>query len=244
MRLGVLLMVVAACSNDDGSDFPIRPNASISTSGVASDAGLGLDANGDGGAIVIIKGRVCVLVDLRQLDVCAVTGAGGLVVTLDGAVATTAADGSFSIAAVQGSFLSWTVTGGTVIPSLVPLTTSAIVPAVDANTYIQLLDANGVLIATNQGSIVAHVVTPLGPLADVTAVPIPTGTTPVFYDQATSATTWGQDRTDGFGVAWFPALAATTEQAITFTPPAPGVPRTVPHIPVAAGAVTFITVDM
>jgi hypothetical protein len=247
MRLGVLLVLIAACGSDNDGDFPILPNTSTSTSGGPRvDGGVVLDALlGDGGTVVtVITGRVCVVVDLRVPTVCAATGAGGLVVTLDGAIATTAADGSFTIPTVQSSFLTWTVTGAGIVPSVVPLTTSALVPAMNASAYIDLLDANGVLIAVGQGSVVARVVTALGPVSGVTAVPVPVGTAPVLYDTATSALTWSQDRTDGFGVVWLPAMAATSEQAITFTPPAPLVTRIVPHIPVLSGAITFITVDL
>src|SRR5215467_10509545 len=116
MRLFLALALLVACKQGAGDDYPIGP-------GGTGPGGTGVKHDpagtvGDGGPT--IDGKACLLTDPRVLDSCASTGAGQLVVTLAGAMATTADDGSFTIPDTTDSNAEW------MIANMVPLRGTAI----------------------------------------------------------------------------------------------------------------------
>ena len=216
-RLALLLPAVLAAGCQAGGagddDYPIGGGgAGGGTSGPRVDAGGG---GGDGGPGegATIRGRVCLLSDLSRLTSaapgdCATTGASGLDVKLGNSTPVkTSADGSFAIPAQTGTNLSWRVTGQDLVTSIVPVSTSALLPAIRVGAYLDLQGSNGVIIAPGQGSIVARVIrgTTTGTTAVMGATARVTGgeSLQTLYD-GTSATVWATTATGALGVAWLP----------------------------------------
>src|SRR5580692_255438 len=96
-KLGIILLLAGAASgctsNDD--DLPTEPGGGVT---IGTGSGSGTQTF-----------HVCLVTDLRAGSSCATTGAGGMQVSLGGAVATTEDDGSFQIAVPQETGMSFTV---------------------------------------------------------------------------------------------------------------------------------------
>ncbi|MEJ7600506.1 MAG: hypothetical protein WKG01_21535 [Kofleriaceae bacterium] len=228
-----LVVLLAGCSAT-AEDYPIAPGGYGSSNGVPGpDAMLDADPNG-------LSGRVCAMQDLRTFAPCATGGLLGVTVTLGGSTTVTGDDGSFSMIMPTGSNLVWRVSGAPLVPSVVPYSASTLLPAVDIETYNNLLNANGRSLTSGQGSIVARIVQLGQPAVGVTAT-----TDAVFetlYDGA-NATTWDQDieGTGARGVAWLtgvPIGAATLEVT-----PVVGTPTNHVHL-VEDLAITFPTIEI
>jgi hypothetical protein len=213
MKLALLLVLVAACQADGGGDdYPIGPGGATpgNSSGRGRDGGIS-DGGGDGG-VPQIRGRVCVLSDLRQagdLTACATTGALGLNVTFGSArTTTTAADGSFSIDARMESNLVWRADSGNtdrIIPSVFPSGNGATIPAMSLVAYTELLSSNSVVLQDQQGSIAVQVRTGATRTADVTATSTGISENVVRYD-GTSRVDWDELSTGAAGIVWFPGV--------------------------------------
>jgi hypothetical protein len=215
-RPGCLLLAVLAAgcpAADDSDDYPVGGGGGGGgTSGPRTDAGTG---GGDGGidGQGTIRGRVCIVSDLRRLTNaapgdCATTGANNLSVRLGGsAVVSPSADGSFTIPAQPGTNLSWRVSGQDFVTSIVPVSTSALLPAIRVGVYTDLQSGNGVILSPGEGAIVARIVrgTTTGTSAVMGATAQVTGgeSLQTLYD-GTSKTVWATTSTGAFGVAWLP----------------------------------------
>jgi hypothetical protein len=239
LAVGALALGLLGCTRST-TDFPVDPNGGGGHGGGGGGTGgSGEDAASDGGPLAA---RVCLVSDLRTPTIgCATTGADNLTVTLDGATATTFADGSFTIANPISSTPVWHVTGATIETSVVTFSTARILPAVRTNTYLQMIGTNGVAIDDTEGSIIAMVIAANGsPFVNATAVATPPSVqnNVIFYDDA-DPITWGQAATSTSGVVWAPALAAgSSTLAVTGTPSGSA---SVPNIPVEAKAITYVT---
>jgi hypothetical protein len=242
-RLFALLLVLplglplVACS-DKFHEYPIIPGGGPGP-GINGGVDAARDGNGDAGNM--IAGLVCRLVDARDFTMCAATGSGGITVTLDGNVATTASDGSFAIAAPISTNPVWVVDGTTIVASEMSFSAVSVIPAIDDISFGDLMSSNGVLPVTGQGSIFARVVQSGLAVAGVTAVSTPVSTYPAFYDAA-SATVWGQSATGAHGAVWIPGVAAGS--ATVSLTPSGGSSVVFGGIPVADGALTFVTVAL
>jgi len=203
--LAVLLAVGCGTSGGGDDEFPIDPGGG-GGGGTHRDAAAVVDAPLDDGALAIV-GRVCLTSDLRALASCASTGAENLTVTLGGETTTTQADGTFTIARPVAADV-WRVSGGGVVPSVMPATLgSPVIPVIASADYADLIAANFVTLVAGQGAVVARVVRAGTPVSDATATSSPLAVNPTFYDGA-SAATWETTATGANGVAWLPGIAA------------------------------------
>jgi len=243
-----LAVLVAGCTSaGGGDDYPVGGGgAGGGTSGPRTDGGTDAGGTGDGGQ-PMIRGRVCLVSDLRRLidaapGDCATTGAGGLNVSLGGpATALTAADGSFSIPAQDGFNLTWRVTGMNLVTSIVPVSASTLLPAIRDAVYGDLKNASGVLVAPGEGSIVARLVRGGAPVTGATAQIIGGESAQTLYDGA-SATVWSTISTGTFGVAWLPDnVAGSRTMRIVY-----GASQTAFSVPVPIfdQAITFVTIAL
>jgi hypothetical protein len=210
--LGAVLAAGCPAGDAGDDDYPVGGGGGGGgTAGPRVDAGGGGDGGpGEGGTI---RGRVCVLSDLRRLTSaapgdCATTGANGLIVRLGGSMSVqTGADGSFAIPAQAGTNLAWRVSGAGLVTSIVPVSTSALLPAIRETAYGDLKGSNGVVVSSGQGSIVARIIrsTTTGTSAVMGATAQVSGgeSLQTLYD-GTSATVWTTTATGALGVAWLP----------------------------------------
>lgn len=237
MRLVALLILLAGCpaGGDDqypittgGDDHPINPMVDAAPSdGTISDG-------------TILSGRVCLITDLRfPTSGCALTGAAGIVVKLGTSMTmTTGADGSFTIAPAAGTGLVWHTSGTNLVPSVVPLTTSNVLPMVSEQTYLDLKSGNSVIVNTGEGSVFLYVTQGGQPLAGVTTTVTPVASYPAFGDQA-NASNWVQGATGAKGVSWTPGIIAGVARLHVS---APDVEDAIDvDVPIEDRAITFAT---
>jgi hypothetical protein len=241
----VVLVLAAGCPRGgDGDDYPlgVGGGGGGTTTPGTDDAGTG-----DGGIdapAATITGRVCLVTDLRRLinaapGDCATMGANNFSVTLGAsAPVTTNNDGSFTIPEQAGSNLSWRVTGGTLVTSVIPFSTSRLLPAILDAEYIDLLGVNSAVVQPGEGSVIARLVRNNQPVTGATSVINNGESQQTLYDGA-NATVWGTLGTGPFGVAWLPDNVAGTRTLIVS--PQGGSPLSVP-VTIVDQAITFVTI--
>lgn len=249
MKLALLvpLAVMAACkANPD--DYPPGGGGGGGVGGGGADGGV--DGNGDAGAM--LRGRVCVIDDLRRVGdpaACATTGVTGLrlAVSLGTRTATPRDDGGFDIQAPLGAGFVWRVNSSqvdTVIPSVMPFGTDNTIPVVRFERYLELLSTNSAMVAESEGSIVIRVVknTTTGNIAAASASAVGA----VRYDTQNDADSWGEIETGPFGVVWIAPVDIpnpATSISVTFT--TQGTPIGGPlSVTVEPLAITFVTQDL
>jgi hypothetical protein len=257
MKRTVLVVLLAACQAST-ADYPTGPGSpgppvTVKPSD-GSDAGVDGDA-GDGGLLVPVSARVCIVSDLRTPTVCDPKGdASRVTVTLgnqhpDAAPAKT---GEFTIQAEVGTNLSWQVTGATFIPTVMPFGTTAIIPLVPDQLYNDLLNSNILSVNTVQGSVVVRVLSGGLPAQGVTAtstlVSTSSNTVPV-YDEDNSPTNWREIGPTGkAGIIWFAGIdvnqAPGTITLGTITLKPTGGTAVPFDVRVVTGAITFVTKDL
>jgi hypothetical protein len=200
--------------------YPANPGGNTPPIGGGADQPDAPVLGGDGGTQ--IAGRVCLTSDLRNLAACSATAAGGLTVTLGSSITTTLVNGAFAIDAPLGSAPVWHVSGVGIVTSVVPFSAASTdLPAIGADVYTDLLIANGVLIADQQGTVVASIVRAGAAMTDALVDASPTTPNPTFYD-GNSATLWDQDATGPKGLAWLPGADVAVPLQLTVTPPLEG----------------------
>ena len=229
-------IALAACTSSGTDKLPIVPGGGGIPGGTGGKQDAAVYDGNDGGGLA---GRVCLVGDARALATCASAGAEGLTVTLGGATAMTAADGTFTIAAPQGTNLTWHVTGTNLVTSVMAYSATPQVPALTQATYNELLNSNGIILVSGQGSLFVRVLQAGAPLAGATASILPAATE-INYE-GTTATAWDGHATGAHGVAWI-AGEAVGNASVTVTPPT-GTPATIAPIPVEDGAITFVATD-
>lgn len=240
MRRAFLLAILAACNAGDGGDgFPVSPGGpGPGGTGMMLDAAA-IDApNLD--ALPMIAGRVCLVSDLRALTACAATGAGGITVTLGTRTAITADSGAFTIMTPAGSNLVWRATGLGVVPSVMPFGPSNSIPSIGDETYLDLQNANSIVLVAGQGSIVSRVVRNATPQSGVAASVSPLAQFPTKYDGAT-ATAWTELATGTAGTAWI-AGAALGTNVVTATPVSGT--AAAENVLVEDQAITYVTIEL
>lgn len=248
LALLLLLAVAAGCPAEGGDDdYPIGGGGGGGgTSGPRTDAGTsdGGDGGGTGGGT--INGRVCLLSDLRRLinaapGDCATSGAGGISVSLgNSAPVTTQADGRFSIPAQEGTNLAWRVSALNLMPSIVPLSGSSLLPAIRDDAYNDLVLQNGGVPAPGNGAIVARVIRTGAPVMGATAALVGGQQVEQTRYDGTNPTVWGTTATGAFGVAWLPDnVAGPVTLRVTQGPTVVPVSLTI-----AADAITFVTIAL
>lgn len=270
MKRAWLVLVLASCSASGGDDgYPIgnggMPPINNDGSGGTKDGGVG---DGDGGVTdggVPLKGRVCLLNDLRKLGdatACEKTGVGDLTVSFGMGLPTsagtrttkTAADGSFSLVAPVGAGYVWHVAPGKgtvpIIASMMQYGTDNTIPVYRDAAFRDLAAGNGSALATNDASLVMRVVRGTKGVTQLVATTVGNNQ-PVLYDSGANgnAQVWDNDATDSFGIAWIPAYtvdpnpSATTTVGLKVDGTATVVmqPRSFPLEP---ATVTFATIEL
>lgn len=247
LALLLLLALAAGCPAEGGDDdYPIGGGGGGGgVSGPRTDAGTG-DGGDGGGTGTTINGRVCLLSDLRRLinampGDCATSGAGGISVSLgSSAPVTTQADGRFSIPAQEGTNLAWRVSALNLMPSIVPLSGSSLLPAIRDDVYNDLVLQNGGVPAPGNGAIVARVIRAGTPVMGATAA-IDAGqqVEQTRYD-GTNPMAWGTTATGALGVAWLPDNLAGPV-TLRVTQGSTVVPVSLTTVP---DAITFVTIAL
>lgn len=239
MKRVLLLATLAACQASSGDDFPVEPGGpGPGGTGMVRDAAL-VDAF-DPDAIQMIAGRVCLVTDLRALSTCAPGGAGNITVTLGTQSTTTSDSGTFTIVKPAGTDLVWRASGAGIVSSVVPFGPSNVIPAIGDVGYIDLQNANSVVIVEGQGSIVARIVRNTTAQAGVVASVSPVAAYAPKYDGSTPLA-WRELATGAAGVAWI-AGAAPGTNVVTATP-ASGA-AAMQSVIVEDQAITYITLDL
>ena len=234
-----IAIILAACKQGGGGDYPINPGGDDvgdffpQPDGPPADQALG-DAN------AMITGRVCLLGDVRVPASCAATGAGGITVVLGTASATTADDGMFSLVSPGGTNLVWLAGAAGLVTSVVPVSTSNILPVLTAADYDDMLATNGVILNADQSSIILYVRDATGPLAGAGVTVSPPATFPSMHDTANKSV-WVAGDTGTIGVSWTPGVNTLPGVAsVTVGPPAGAAQQFT--LPVQDGTITFATV--
>ena len=234
MRIAAILIALVGCqpSGDDyhvitgGDDHPINPMV---------DAKPADGVVGDGSMLI---GRVCVVTDVRTPTVgCATTGAANITVTLGTETTMTADDGSFMLLPPSGAGLVWRTNGTDRVRSVIPLSTSNVLPMVSVQTYLDLQNGNSVIVNSGEGSVFLYVRQAGLPLAAATTAVSPTASFLTMGDRA-NATNWVQGATGALGVSWTPGIVAGT--ATLMVTPTVGTAAMI-GVPIEDGAITFAT---
>ena len=241
--LALALLVVTSCSQGDGAMFPLTGG------GGGGGAGGGVtDANhaDSPSTLATLQGRVCLVTDPRDPTTCSTASALGYLVTLDGRTATTAADGTFKIDAPHSATPRWMVTGSDIVPSLMSLSASLLIPVMKRADYLELENENGVIATVGYGDVFIHVTRANANAATVVAAPTPTPLYSPQYD-GTTASAWQVTSTGSFGMVWIAQLVsgvgAVATASTTLTPQA-GATTTLGNIPVGDGALTWVSVEL
>jgi hypothetical protein len=234
MRIAALLLLLVGCK-DDGRDYPIITGGDDHPINPMVD---GRPADGIVGDGSMLTGRVCVVTDLRTPTAgCEPTGVADITVRLGTETAMTADDGSFMLLPPSGTNLVWHLSGTNLVSSVIPLTTSTILPMIRDQAYLDLQGGNSVIVNSGEGSVFMYVRQAGLPLEDATTVVSPTASFLTLGDRA-NATVWVQGGTGPLGVAWTPGIVAGTA-SFTVTPPVGS--AALIAVPVEDGAITFAT---
>lgn len=223
----VLVAGVFGGCTDDADDYPIRPHDEFPVTPGAQG----------------VIGRVCVASDLRDLSTCSSEHAGGLAVQMGTLETTTAPDGTFTFPAPTDAATTFTVTstaggGIRVVPTTSAFSSTAIVPAIDADLFARMLSSNGILLDANHGSILASVTRDGEPVSGISATSQPVSAFGPFFD-ASSPVTWGLGGTGTRGMIWIPGLTAGMVD-LSFNHVLGGLETTVAGVTVRNGGVTIL----
>ena len=234
LALALALAVPLAACHDDVEMYPIGPGGYGPGGGTMPDAAIGDDSGGGS----TINGRVCLINDARNPTTCASSGAADLTVTLGSGTAMTSADGSFTIAKATGTGLVWRVSGATIQPSAMQVSTVATIPAISTLLFEDMVTTNQAIIPEGTGSIVARFTMSGSGVSNLIAATSPDAGQ-IFYD-GPSATVWDTTATGPFGAIWAPGLA-TGAATLTVSGSAD---TSVTGIPVYADTVTFVLAEI
>jgi hypothetical protein len=122
-----------------------------------------------------------------------------------------------------------------------PYDTQVLIPAFTVTEVAQMEGDTGVLPEQGTGWIFVRVLQTGAPLPGAVASATPQPDFATLYDGA-SASSWNQDHTGPYGVAWVPG-EPTGAASISVTPQG-GSATMINGIPVTDGGVTFITADI
>lgn len=240
MRLAVVALLLIGCREPKDFD-PLGGGGGSGMTGVP-DAPPDTELDAPTGAN-LVTGRVCVVQDLRKLTLCDATNADDIAVEIGTAqVITATVNGTFMIDLPAGTGLTWKVSHPDFMTAISQLGTSFTLNTIRISEFSNLLSDNGVILTGGQSSsVVVQVLdTNDAPVVGATAVTSPAAQFQTRYD-GNSATTWDQDATGAFGVAWLPGTTGTSTQ-LTVTPPGGGSSVTL-TLPLVPDTITFATVS-
>jgi hypothetical protein len=236
-RLAALILVLVACQAKDGANYMIGGGGGGGGGGMGGgDAATRSDALGDA-----VVGQVCLLVDARQPNLCAATGAGGYLVQLDGKTAMTNPDGTFLIDSPTSSNLTWIVSGTNLVTSMMSYSAVHRIPVMKQLDYLDLANSNSVVATATFGDVFIHVTHMGTSEASVAATTMPLATFATLFD-GSAPTNWTQIGTGAFGMVWVPGLAMGTASA-TLTPQG-GTATTLTSIPIGDQTLTWVTLEL
>ena len=228
----------SACAGGGEDGYPVRPGTGVGGGPGGGTADAGVDGRLDGG---ITTGRICLASSLRTPDVCAATGAAGISVTRGTFTVLTGADGTFLLppATAVGN---WSVSGAGLVTMVAPYLAGAAVqiPVFTTAAWDLLRRDNNMVLVDGQGSVMVSALRPSALYKPLVVVSTdPAGVSGVYY-AGDGLQIWNRDATSALGVAVAPGLPAGT---ITLAGVAPDASRTLPQVPVVAGAITFVRLD-
>lgn len=196
MKSLAFALLCGACVGDPGTDFPVQPGA-----GSATTSGTDVTTS------AVMRGRVCVVDDIRFQNVCARTGAAGMTVSLGDVTATTTDDGTFTMTPPLGTGLSFTVGGPGIVTTTQALNARAQINAIRQDTFDEMLLTNGITPVDGTGSVIASVSRGGVGLSGVTATSNPASAFGPFFD-GEDPEPWTTNATGVSGIVWFPGLVA------------------------------------
>jgi hypothetical protein len=223
MKTLALIVLLAGCAADAGDDFPLLTGDNS------------LPAAGQAG---VVRGRICVVADPRNLAACSADGADGLTVTLAGSAATTAVDGSFQLVATNAGRPMVSVTGPGIVPTQIAMPSVASIPVLRADLFSQMMAANGITPSSGSGSILGTVVRGGVPAPGITVSVTPAPAFAPRFD-GTTPTSFALDATGARGVVWIPGVALGPTQ-LTFRDLATSGETTVNGVQVVNGGITIM----
>jgi hypothetical protein len=192
-------------------------------------------------AATMIAGKVCVLLDPRVLDDCDTMHADGLTVGLDGVTTSTGSDGTFSIAYPTSNDLVWTVSGTSIVTSMMTFGPSLVLTAMPTAIYTSMHGT----VATEmpgQGAVIGHVLKGTMAEAGATATASPAGAVATQYETAAHGSDWSGASTGSDGAFWIPQLGSGAT-SITVTVNAGG-SGAAEDVPVGNQTITFVTIGV
>ena len=235
MRIAALLVLLVGCQSSGGDDYHVIPGGDDHPINPMPDAPPADGLVGDG---AMLTGRVCVTTDLRTPTVgCATTGAANILVQLGTETAMTADNGSFMLLPPSGAGLVWHTSGTDLVSSVIPLSTSNILPMVRVQTYLDLENSNSVIVNSGEGSVFLYIRQAGLPLPGATTDVSPAASFLTLGDRA-NATNWVQGATGLLGVSWTPGIIAGAA-TLTVSPPVGA--HAMLTAPIEDGAITFVT---
>ena len=228
MLVLVLVLALAACSSEV-EGFSVTPGSAVPGSGSASQG--------------MTVGRVCLVTDLMSLSTCSNTAAGNVNVGLGSQRVLTRPDGTFQIATPANPNQLITVSGPGLVTSALQLGGTNFgfpnnIPALSANLFEQMLQANGIGLLPGAGSVVAPVLRRGIPVSGITATSVPTTASGPLFDGMTP-TALTSNATGTRGVVWFPGVP-TGPVNLTFSDLASSGETTVDGVQVVNGGITFL----
>ena len=227
MKSLLLVILLVACSDSDDSGFPV----------------LVQGGNGNTGGAIALAGNVCLIGNIEVLTSCAVTGVGGLTVTLGNATAITNDDGSFalsrSITVTPTSTII--VSGPQIVPSLqLVRTTNVVVPVVGSDLFSQVLVGNSIVLEPGMGSIIAPVTNASGePLPGITAISTPSSLFGPLFDTQLPGPL-ALTSTGNQGLVFFPGVVPGSANLSFINASNPTDQSTVSDVRVLEGGINFV----
>jgi len=229
----VLLSFAAGCTSGGDDDRPIvtNPGQPPATGGTGAN---------------VTRGRVCVGSDLRDLGNCSSIGAGGIAVSLGDNSTVTAADGTFTLplpdTTLDEFIVSGTSTNGvSIVPTTSAFTTSATIPAIDAELYQSILLANGITSADGTGSVLVNVTRADLAASGVTVSSTPSGAGTLYA--GSSSMVWNGTGTGESGTVLIPGITAGSVD-LSYQTILGGLETQVNGVTVRNGGVTILSTQL
>jgi len=145
----------------------------------------------------------------------------------------------FSLISPGGTNLVWRVGAADLVTSIVPVSTSNVLPVITATYYDDMLGTNGVILNAGEGSLVVFVRDASGPLAGAAVSVTPTPTYLPMHETATKAV-WVTGDTGASGASWTPGVSALQPTASVLVTPPAGAGQSF-TLPIQDGTITFAT---
>ncbi|HEY4182436.1 MAG TPA: hypothetical protein VGM90_36645 [Kofleriaceae bacterium] len=225
-----LLSSLSACA-DDG-ELPVLPAGGEPSAPAASTPAR-------------IASTVCAVSDLST-RACTTGNVAGLTVTAGGVATTTDAVGRFELTLPAGTTTTdVTVTGANITPTTRPVTLAdgaAVIPAIDAQIYQQMLANTGLVFGSNTGALLTTVGVDGAPVSDFNITTNPAAPFGAFFE-STTPVNWSTDGNGQRGVAWIPGLTVGSYD-LSYDMIAGGLETNVDGVQVRNGGVTILDTSL